>query len=179
MFGPNGEKLDKNPLKDRRVREALSIAINREAIVDRVMEGAAVPSGQFLPEGAFGYAPGLNPPKYDPARAKELLAEAGYPNGLRITLNSPNDRYVNDAKIIQAVGQMWNRIGVQTTVAPSPGPPMSRTPASRNSRPSCSAGAAARARRPIRCARRSRRWNPAKGSAPPIAAAIPTRRSTR
>ena len=120
ISGPNGEKLDKNPLKDQRVREALSIAINRDAIVDRVMDNAAVASGQFLPEGAFGYVPGLNPPKYDPARAKELLAEAGYPHGFRITLNSSNDRYVNDAKIVQAVGQMWNRIGVQTTVAPEP-----------------------------------------------------------
>ena len=51
VSGPNGEKLDKNPLKDQRVRQALSLAINRQAIVDRVMEGAAVPSGQFLPPG--------------------------------------------------------------------------------------------------------------------------------
>ena len=120
VSGPNGEKLDKNPLRDRRVREALSIAINRQAIVDRVMEGAAVPSGQFLPPGTFGYVPDLKAPPYDPAQAKKLLAEAGYPNGFRIALHGPNDRYVNDARIIQAVGQMWQRIGVQTEVDPLP-----------------------------------------------------------
>ena len=116
ITGPNGEKLDHNPLQDLRVRQALSIAINRPAIVSQVMEGAAIPTGQFLPPGSFSYVPDLNPPAYDPARAKELLKQAGYPNGFKITLDGPNDRYVNDAKIIQAVGQMWTRIGVPTTV---------------------------------------------------------------
>ena len=116
ISGPNGEKLDKNPLNDLRVRQALSLAINRPLIVDRVMENEATPTAQFLAPGSVTYVPGLDPPKYDPERAKALLAEAGFPNGLRITLHGPNDRYVNDAKIIQAVGQMWSRIGVQTTV---------------------------------------------------------------
>ncbi|MBV9249728.1 MAG: ABC transporter substrate-binding protein [Acetobacteraceae bacterium] len=120
VFGPNGEKLDKNPLKDRHVRQALSVAINRQAIVERIMEDAAEPSGQFLPPGTFGYVPPLKPPPFDPAQAKKLLAEAGFPNGLRIALHGPNDRYVNDAKIIQAVGQMWQRVGVQTEVDPLP-----------------------------------------------------------
>ncbi len=120
VFGPNGEKLDRNPLKDQRVREALSLAINRQAIVDRVMEGAAVPAGQFLPPGTFSYVPDLKPPPYDPEKAKKLLADAGFPKGLRIALHGPNDRYVNDAKIIQAIGQMWQRIGVQTEVDPLP-----------------------------------------------------------
>ena len=120
VTGPNGEKLDRNPLRDLRVRQALSIAINRPAIAERVMEGAAVASGQFLPKGSFGYVPGLQAPKWDTARAKQLLAEAGYPGGLRITLHGPNDRYVNDAGIIQAIGQMWSRAGVQTLVEPSP-----------------------------------------------------------
>jgi peptide/nickel transport system substrate-binding protein len=116
VHGPNGETLTVNPLKDRRVREALSIAINRKAIDDRIMDGAAVPAGQFLPPGTYSYVPGLNAPAYDPARAKKLLADAGYPNGLRIALHGPNDRYVNDARIIQAIGQMWERIGVRTEV---------------------------------------------------------------
>ncbi len=120
VFGPSGEILSKNPLKDRRVRLALSLAINREAIVERVMEGAAIPTGQYLPPGAATYNPDIKPPPYDPARSKALLAEAGFPNGLRIVLSGPNDRYVNDSKIIQAVGQMWQRIGVQTTVEPMP-----------------------------------------------------------
>ncbi len=120
VTGPAGETLDRNPLRDRRVRQALSIAVNRGAIADRVMEGAAVPAGQFLPAGSFGYVPGLDAPRWDIARAKTLLAEAGYPNGLRITLHGPNDRYVNDAAIIQAIGQMWTRAGVQTAVEPMP-----------------------------------------------------------
>jgi peptide/nickel transport system substrate-binding protein len=120
VTGPNGETLDRNPLKDRRVREALSVAINRPALVSRVMEGAAIPSGQFLPPGSFSYVPELGPPSYDPALAKRLLAEAGYPNGFRITLHGPNDRYLNDAKIVQAIGQMWTRAGVQTAVESLP-----------------------------------------------------------
>jgi peptide/nickel transport system substrate-binding protein len=120
VTGADGEKLDKNPLKDRRVRQALSIAINRQAIVDRVMEGAAVPSGQYLPPGVYSHAPDIKAPLYEPEQAKKLLAEAGYPKGLCIALHGPNDRYVNDAKIIQAVGQMWTRIGVQTEVDPLP-----------------------------------------------------------
>ncbi|MSP05745.1 MAG: ABC transporter substrate-binding protein [Acetobacteraceae bacterium] len=116
--GPNGETLDKNPLNDLRVRQALSMAINRAAITERVMENAAIPSAQFLPPGSFSYVPSLKPPTFDPQMAKKLLADAGYPNGLRVTLHGPNDRYVNDGKIIQAVGQMWTRIGVQTQVEP-------------------------------------------------------------
>ena len=116
VTGPNGEKLERNPLRDVRVRQALSLAINRAAIVERIMEGAAIPAGQFLPPGSYSYAMDVPPPPYDPARAKALLAEAGFPTGLRITLHGPNDRYVNDAKIIQAIGQMWSRISVQTAV---------------------------------------------------------------
>jgi peptide/nickel transport system substrate-binding protein len=120
VTGPNGEALDRNPLKDRRVRQALSVAINRPAIVSRVMEGAAISAGQFLPPGSFSYVPELGPPPFDPAVAKRLLGEVGYPNGLRITLHSPNDRYLNDAKIAQAIGQMWTRAGVQTAVETLP-----------------------------------------------------------
>ena len=116
--GPDNEPLETNPFNDLRVRQALSMAINRAAISERVMEGAAVPSAQFLPPGSYSYVPGLHPPPYDPETAKKLLAEAGYPKGFQLTLHGPNGRYVNDAKIIQAVGQMWTRIGVKTEVEP-------------------------------------------------------------
>jgi peptide/nickel transport system substrate-binding protein len=106
----------KNPLKDPRVRKALSKAINRPAIVERVMEGVALPAGQLLPEGFFGVSPNLKPESYDPEGAKKLLVEAGYPNGFGLTLHGPNDRYINDGKICQAIGQMLARIGIESEV---------------------------------------------------------------
>ncbi|MCQ4161189.1 ABC transporter substrate-binding protein [Roseomonas sp. GC11] len=115
-----GKPLPRNPLLDLRVRRALSIAIDRPAIAARVMEGTAMPSGQFLPNNAFGAIPDLPAPKTDAEAAKKLLAEAGYPQGFRITLSGPNDRYMNDARIVQAIGQMWTRIGVRTAVDAQP-----------------------------------------------------------
>jgi peptide/nickel transport system substrate-binding protein len=108
----------KNPLKDVRVREALSIAINRDAIVDRIMGGVAVTAGELLPAGMFGaHEEGdMPPPAYDAERAKALLTEAGYPDGFGVTIGTPNDRYINDAQVAQAVAQMWARIGVATEI---------------------------------------------------------------
>ncbi len=120
VTGPNGEALTKNPFKDHRVREALSIAINRPLMVDRVMEGLAVATGQMMPAGGFGNVPDLKAPPYDPERAKKLLAEAGYPNGLRVILHSPRGRYVNDVRVAQAIAQMWQRIGVTAAVELQP-----------------------------------------------------------
>jgi peptide/nickel transport system substrate-binding protein len=116
----SGKPLDKNPLKDPRVRKAISKAINRPAIVERVMEGAAVATGQLMPEGMFGYTPALKPEPFDPEGAKKLLTEAGYPDGFGITLHGPNDRYVNDDQICQAIAQMLARIGIQTKVETMP-----------------------------------------------------------
>ncbi|MBU8544861.1 MULTISPECIES: ABC transporter substrate-binding protein [Roseomonadaceae] len=116
-----GQPLPRNPLRDVRVRRALALAIDRAAIVERVMEGNAAPINQFMPAGGFGHVPELAPPPpADPAAARRLLAEAGYPEGFRITLHGPNDRYPNDARIVQAVAQMWSRIGVRTAVDVQP-----------------------------------------------------------
>lgn len=106
----------KNPLQDARVRRAISLAIDRKTIAARIMDGAATPANQFLPDGMFGTLP--NPPelKYDPAAAKKLLAEAGYPDGFELTVSSTNDRYINDAQISQAVAQYLSRVGIKTTV---------------------------------------------------------------
>lgn len=115
-----GKPLDKNPLRDLRVRRAISKAINRRALVERVMEGAAVATGQLMPEGFFGHLPGMKTEPFDPEGARKLLAEAGYADGFGLTLHAPNNRYVNDEQIAQAVAQMLSRVGIQTRVDAMP-----------------------------------------------------------
>lgn len=110
----------KNPLLDLKVRQAISKAISREAIRDRVMEGNSVVAGQLLPEGFFGVSENLEPVAYDPDGAKALLAEAGLGDGFKILLHGPNDRYVNDARILEAVAQMMNRVGIEASVETMP-----------------------------------------------------------
>ena len=110
----------KNPLKDQRVRTAISKAINRDAIVDRVMEDVAIKAGQLLPKGFFGVSPNLKPVDYDPEGAKKLLADAGLKDGFQLTIHGPNDRYINDAKIAEAVAQMLTRVGIKTEVVTMP-----------------------------------------------------------
>ncbi len=110
----------KNPLRDARVRKAISMAINRDAIVDRVMEGVAVKAGQLLPEGFFGVSGKLKPVDYDPEGAKKLLTDAGVGDGFQLTIHGPNDRYINDAKIAEAIAQMLTRVGIKTAVETMP-----------------------------------------------------------
>jgi len=107
---------DRNPLHDPRVRQALSIAIDRKAIDTRIMGGQAEPASQILTTGLFGSDPDLKVAPFDPKKARELLAAAGYAKGFELTLTTPNDRYMNDEKIAQAIAQYWTRIGVKTTV---------------------------------------------------------------
>jgi peptide/nickel transport system substrate-binding protein len=115
-----GRPLDKNPLKDLRVRRALSKGINRQALVERVMEGAAVATGQLMPEKFIGYTPAIRTEAYDPEGARKLLAEAGYPDGFGLTLHAPNNRYVNDEQVAQSIAQMLARIGIQTRMDAMP-----------------------------------------------------------
>ncbi|MEL7277615.1 MAG: ABC transporter substrate-binding protein [Pseudomonadota bacterium] len=116
----NGGGDIKNPLMDVRVRKAISMAISRDAIVDRVMEGVALPAGQLLPEGFFGVSDALDVVAYDPDGAKSLLEEAGYGDGFEMTIHGPNDRYINDAKIAEAIAQMLTRVGIKTAVETMP-----------------------------------------------------------
>ncbi len=116
----DGKPLASNPLNDVRVRRALSVALDRDAIVSRVMEGVATATVQIMPPGTYGFVADRPPPKPDPAAARKLLADAGYPNGFSITLHGSNDRYPNDSRIAQAVGQMWTRAGVKTAVEVAP-----------------------------------------------------------
>jgi len=104
----------KNPFKDRRVRQAFFQAIDIEAIKTRIMRGAATPTNLMIGPGVNGFLPELNKrAPYDPEAAKKLLAEAGYPSGFEVKMNCPNDRYVNDGEICQAVAGMLARVGVK------------------------------------------------------------------
>lgn len=108
---------DKNPLTDRRVREALSLAIDRNAIADRVMGGVAQPAGNLLAYPGFGASEELTDAQpADPDKARQLLAEAGYPDGFSLLLGAPDGRYVNDKDLAQVIASMWSRIGVKTQV---------------------------------------------------------------
>ncbi len=104
----------KNPFKDKRVRQAFYQAIDIEGIKRTVMRGASSPIAQMFPAQVNGYAADLEKRlPYDPEASKKLLAEAGYPNGFEVTMNCPNDRYVNDGPICQAVAANLARVGVK------------------------------------------------------------------
>src|SRR5215469_1124865 len=110
----------KNPFKDKRVRQALYQAIDIEAIKTTTMRGLSKPTGAMLPAPLPWIAePEVRFP-FDRAKAKQLLTEAGYPNGFDVTLDCPNNRYVNDEKICQALAAMWAQIGVTVKVNAMP-----------------------------------------------------------
>ena len=116
----NSAPLPKNPFKDERVRHAMALAISQEVIIKRVMEGLAELATQGVAPHIDGADLALKPRPYDSEQAKKLLAEAGYPEGFRTTLNCPNDRYVNDAAICQTVGVLLSRIGITVAVDAQP-----------------------------------------------------------
>ena len=115
ITGNDGQPLPANPFADVRVRQAVNLAIDREAIRDRVMNGQAAPDNQLMRAGQYGFDPDLPPFRFDPAEAKRLLVAAGYPNGFHLTVDCQNDRFVNDATICQTIAQMLTRIGIATT----------------------------------------------------------------
>ena len=116
----DGQVLEHNPLRDLRVRQAISIAINRTALAERAMQGTVEPAGQFLAKGLDNHIDDLAPPAYAPAKARALLAEAGFPQGFGLTLNCTNDRYAGDDRICQALGQMLSAVGIRTKVDTGP-----------------------------------------------------------
>lgn len=110
----------KNPFKDIRVREAFFKAIDVELIKTRVMRGLSTPSVLMIAPQLFTLSGDFTRPRFDPEGAKKLLTEAGYPDGFETTMDCPNDRYVNDAAICQAVVGMLARIGVKINLLAQP-----------------------------------------------------------
>jgi peptide/nickel transport system substrate-binding protein len=111
----------KNPFKDKRVREAMNLALDREAIKRSIMRGLSVPAALMIPPGVNGYDAALDAPvKPDLDKARKLLAEAGYPQGFEVPLHCPNNRYVNDEQVCQAAVSMWAKIGVKIRLIAAP-----------------------------------------------------------
>jgi peptide/nickel transport system substrate-binding protein len=117
----DGAPLGGNPLRDLRVREAISKAIDRQLLADRALDGQAVPVGQIVPEEFGGAGTALAVEKPDPAAVQRLLSEAGFAKGFALTLACTNDRYVNDARVCQGLGQMLTRAGIKSKVEALPG----------------------------------------------------------
>ncbi|MDQ1078085.1 ABC transporter substrate-binding protein [Pseudoroseomonas cervicalis] len=109
-----------NPLADRRVRQALSLALDRAALARQVMDGAAVPTAQIMPPDRAAAEPALRPPPPDRDAARRLLREAGYAEGFTLPLLGTTDRFTNDEQILQAVAQMWRQLGIQAEVEALP-----------------------------------------------------------
>ena len=117
----DGKPLDRNPLRDLRVRQAISASIDRTALTQRVLSGQGVPTMQIVPEGFLGWTADLPVPKPDPAAARRLLAEAGYPDGFALSIGCSNNRYIYDGRMCQVLAQMLGRAGLAVTVEAMPG----------------------------------------------------------
>lgn len=115
-----GQPMAKNPFRDKKVREAISLAVNREGLASRVLEGAATPANQFLTKGFLGYDNSLKPIANDVEKAKALMAEAGYPQGFKVALHCTSDRLPGDGAVCAALGPMLARIGITVTVNATP-----------------------------------------------------------
>jgi len=113
-FNRNG----KTPLADKRLRQAFNYAVNRESMTKEYLKGITQMSGQPATPSTFGYNPDVKPYPYDPAKAKQLLAEAGYPNGLEVLMETQTGNFVGGSEIVQIVAADLARVGVKVTVQP-------------------------------------------------------------
>ena len=102
-----------------KVRQAIAYAVNNEGIVQKIMKDFGTAAAQQSPKGYLGYHPDLQP-RYDLEKAKALMAEAGYADGFSVTMMAPNNRYVNDAKIAEAVAGMLAKINIQVDLTTMP-----------------------------------------------------------
>lgn len=115
VFGPDGTSRIRNPLRDVRVRRALSMMIDRRAIVDRLLQGAGEPTAQMVPRGILGHDPEIQVPRPDIPAARRLLAEAGFPNGFGLAIQSSSDRFPGDRDLGQAIASSFTRGGLRIT----------------------------------------------------------------
>jgi peptide/nickel transport system substrate-binding protein len=106
-------RVDRPPFNDPRLREAIDVTLDRARLVERVLLGRAQPASQILPRGIVGYVPELAPATQDRERARRLLAAAGYPSGLTLRLDGPNNRYVRDEAILREVAEQLAEVGIR------------------------------------------------------------------
>jgi peptide/nickel transport system substrate-binding protein len=109
-----------NPFKDIRVRKAIAHGINIKDVIEYVMEGSAYPATQIVSSYSPGFNPDIKQAAYDPDTAKKLLAEAGYADGFKANFDSPNDRYINDQQVAEAITAQLKKIGIQLNLVAQP-----------------------------------------------------------
>ncbi len=121
IWDARGAKMTVNPFKDRRVREAMNIAVNRTGLVRGVMRGSAVATGSIVASNVNGWTrQAAAVPPYDLKRAKELLRQAGYADGFTFSIDCPNNRWINDENVCKALAGMWAKIGLKVNVNAMP-----------------------------------------------------------
>ena len=116
----DGSAMDKNPLQDVRVREAIDFAIDRKALAEVAMEGLGKPASQMVTPSIFGFNKTLGDRKYDPAAARKLLADAGYPNGFKLQFSFTQDRLPGDRQVGTSIAQMLAAIGIDAQANAQP-----------------------------------------------------------
>ncbi|MBC7609287.1 MAG: ABC transporter substrate-binding protein [Polaromonas sp.] len=116
----DGSALPKNPLLDLRVREAIDLAIDRKALAEVAMEGLGKPASQMVTPSIFGFNKTLGERKYDPAGARKLLADAGYPNGFKVQFSFTQDRLPGDRQVGTSIAQMLAAVGIDAQANAQP-----------------------------------------------------------